>query len=213
MKILAENEEEAQEKFNNAIDKLKDLLGNLVAGPLGLMLSMLSDMLQIVTFIGTPFRLIGDIINGILGPASSLGTILKGILFTTIAIATFRNPLMGLASLAALGGVILGVEALMGKSKKQEEFAEGGIVLSEINNATVGEAGPEAIIPLNSPKAAGILGGGGNIDLTPMIAAINEVKAAINNLATRPSVAYINGKDAFSKEVSTTSVQNTYKFA
>ena len=58
-----------------------------------------------------------------------------------------------------------------------------------------------------------MLGGGGSIDLTPMIVAINEVKAAINQLGSRPSVAYINGKDAFSKEVSTTSVQNTYKFA
>ena len=202
----------AQEKFNNAVDKLKDLLGNLVAGPLGLMLSLLSDALQIVTLIGAPFRLIGDIINSMLGPASSFGAILKGILFTTIGIMTFMNPIKGLLSLAALGGIILGVEALMG-SKKQEEFADGGIVLSEINNATVGEAGPEAIIPLNSPKADKMLGGGGSIDLTPMIVAINEVKAAINQLGSRPSVAYINGKDAFSKEVSTTSVQNTYKFA
>ena len=201
----------AQEKFNNAVDKLKDLLGNLVAGPLGSMLSLLSDALQIVTLIGVPFRLIGDMINGILEPASSLSTILKGILFTTIAIATFRNPLLALGSLAALGGAILITESLI-KPKKQEEFADGGIVLSEINNATIGEAGPEAIIPLNSPKADKILGGT-SVDLTPMIAAINEVKAAINNLGSRPSVAYINGKDAFSKEVSTTSVQNTYKFA
>jgi len=203
----------AQEKFNNAVDKLKDLLGNLVAGPLGLMLSLLSDALQIVTLIGAPFRLIGDIINGLLGPASSLGAILKGVLFTTIGIMTFLNPVKGLLSLAVLGGAILGVEALMAKPKKQEEFAAGGIVTSEINNATIGEAGPEAIIPLNSPKADKMLNGGSSIDLTPMIAAINEVKAAVNNLASRPAVAYIQGKDAFSKEVSTTSVQNTYKFA
>ena len=203
----------AQEKFNNAVDKLKDLLGNLVAGPLGLMLSLLSDALQIVTLIGAPFRLIGDMINKLLGPANSFGTILKGVLFTVIGIMTFISPIKALLSLAALGGVILGVEALMGKSKKQEEFADGGIVLSEINNATVGEAGPEAIIPLNSPKADKMLNGGSSIDLTPMIAAINEVKAAVNNLASRPAVAYIQGKDAFSKEVSTTSVQNTYKFA
>ena len=202
----------SQEKFNNAIDKLKDLLGNLVAGPLGLMLSLLSDALQIVTLIGAPFRLIGDIINGLLGPASSFGTILKGILFTVIGIMTFMNPIKGLLSLAALGGVILGVEALMG-SKKQEEFADGGIVLSEINNATVGEAGPEAIIPLNSPKADKMLGGGGSIDLTPMITAINDVRKAVEQLASRPSYAVIQGKDAFSKEVSTTSVRNTYKLA
>jgi len=123
----------SQEKFNNAVDKLKDLLGNLVAGPLGLMLSLLSDMLQVVTLIGAPFRLIGDLINNVLGPASSLGAILKGILFTTIGIMTFLNPVRGLLSLAVLGGTILLAESLT-KPKKQEEFALGGIVTSEINN-------------------------------------------------------------------------------
>jgi len=193
----------SQEKFNNAVDKLKDLLGNLVAGPLGLMLSLLSDALQVVTLIGAPFRLIGDAINGILGPANTFGSILKGILFTVIGIMTFMNPIKGLLSLAALGGIILGVETLMG-NKKQKEFASGGIVTSEINNATIGEAGPEAIIPLSSPRAAGMLG----TDLTPMINAIKEVKASVDRLYNKDTSIKMD-----SNKVGSTLVQNSYKLA
>jgi hypothetical protein len=134
-------------------------------------------------------------------------------LATQIGIAAawaVANPFKALAGLAVATAAVAGVYALINSGPK---FAAGGIITNEINNATIGEAGPEAIIPLNSPKADKILGGGTSVDLTPMIAAINEVKAAITQLGSRPSVAYINGKDAFSRDVSTTSVQNTYKLA
>jgi hypothetical protein len=51
------------------------------------------------------------------------------------------------------------------------------------------------------------------IDLTPMIAAINEVKIAINNLSKQPAVAVIEGKDAFSKDVAQRAARNTRKVA
>ena len=44
----------AQDKFNNAIEKLKDIVGNLVAGPFGQLLdvigNMLSGVMQIFSF-------------------------------------------------------------------------------------------------------------------------------------------------------------------
>lgn len=59
--------------------------------------------------------------------------------------------------IAARGGSI----SYGGKSgtKATVKFAKGGIVTEQIDNATVGEAGPEAIIPLNSPEGRQILGG------------------------------------------------------
>jgi hypothetical protein len=198
-----------QDKFTDAMTKLQDIVGNLVAGPFGAMLDMLSNILNVVGLIAKPFTFFGYVIDQITGGAKGFASVLKGILATAVAIGIVMNPLGTLASLAAGGVAIAAAEALTGKTY----MASGGVVTSRIDNATVGEAGPEAIIPLNSPKADKILGGGPSIDLTPMINAINEVKVAINQLASRPSVAYINGKDAFSKEVSTTSVQNTYKLA
>jgi hypothetical protein len=198
-----------QDKFTDAMTKLQDIVGNLVAGPFGAMLDMLSNILNVVGLIAKPFTFFGYVIDQITGGAKGFASVLKGILATAVAIGIVMNPLGTLASLAAGGVAIAAAEALTGKTY----MAEGGVVTSRLDNATIGEAGPEAIIPLNSPKADKILGGGASVDLTPMIAAINEVKAAITQLGSRPSVAYINGKDAFSRDVSTTSVQNTYKLA
>ena len=223
-----------QDKFNAAVLKLQDFFGNLVAGPLGGFLDMLTKALPLITSIASVFAGIYAVQKGIVAfeslklgfqvaqaaastsalTAQGAMNLMKGEeLATQIGIAAawaVANPFKALAGLAAAAAAVAGVYALINSGPK---FAAGGIVTSEINNATVGEAGPEAIIPLNSPKADKMLGGGSSVDLTPMINAINEVKAAINQLASRPSVAYINGKDAFSKEVSTTSVQNTYKLA
>ena len=198
-----------QDKFNDAMTKLQDIIGNLVAGPFGAMLDMLSNILNVVGLIAKPFTFFGYVIDQITGGAKGFASVLKGILATAVAIGIVMNPLGTLAALAAGGVAIASAEALTGK----KYMAQGGVVTNRIDNATVGEAGPEAIIPLNSPKADKILGGNSSIDLTPMINAINEVKAAITQLGSRPSVAYINGRDAFSKDVSTTSVQNTYKLA
>ena len=58
------------------------------------------------------------------------------------------------------------------------------------------------------------LGGGQNnisgpsIDLTPMIAAINEVKAAVDNLINRPVVLNVDGK-----QLGSSMVQGSYKVA
>jgi len=222
-----------QDKFNQAILKLQDFFGNLIAGPLGTILDILTDALSLVTLIAAPFQLIYDLTsmigNGIGGWLNGLGVagrLIKGIASAAIiyaaysayaAVSTalaatvyggFIAPIAGAAAAAAVTAAGFGLL----NSKKGAAFAEGGIVTKEINNATVGEAGPEAIIPLNSPKANNILGGGA-IDLTPMIAAINNVNSSIGSLASRPAVSYINGKDAFSRDVATTAVRGTYKSA
>ena len=76
---------------------------------------------------------------------------------------------------------------------------------------------PEGAIKLNDKDtvlAGTDLGGGQNnisgpsIDLTPMIAAINEVKAAVDGLMNRPVVINIDGK-----QVGSSLVQGSYKLA
>jgi hypothetical protein len=111
---------------------------------------------------------------------------------------------------AATAWIVGGLAAVLAAMAlfKGPKFAEGGIVTGEINNATIGEAGPEAIIPLNSPKADKLLGNSTSIDLTPMIAAINEVRSAVNNLANRPIYLSIDGKN-----IGTALVQGSHKVA
>ncbi len=202
--LEAEKRQAVQDKFNAAIEKLQDIIGNLVAGPFGSLLEALSNALNIVGLIGKPFSAIGYIIDNITGSAKGLASVLKGILGIAAAVWTFINPVQALASLALAGVVVAGAQALIPGENK---FATGGIVTGEINNATIGEAGPEAVIPLNSPKADKMLGGP-NIDLTPMIAAINQVKASVDKLYAKDTTINMDGK-----RVGTTLTQGSYKVA
>ena len=191
-----------QEKFSAAMLKLQDIIGNLVAGPLGMLLDGLSYAFNIVNLIAEPFRLISSLINSILPSANAFSTILKGILFTTIGIMTFINPVKSLLSLALLGGAIMGVKALA-KGDDVVSPGYGNRVLST----------PEGSISLNNKDtivAGTDLGGGSmpSIDLTPMISAINEVRAAVDRLYSKDQSINMDGK-----KVGTTLVQGSYKVA
>ena len=238
-----------QDKFQAAMLKLQDLIGNIVAGPLAGFLDVLSGALNIVnklgnalSFLAGPLKIIAGIYLAIKGyqlaslaiskgqalyeslkygyavgqRSMAMGyngiliarqAILSGELAKSIAIAAawaVANPLQAVAGILIAGTIAAGLYALASKT----QFAEGGIVTGEINNATIGEAGPEAIIPLNSPKADKLLGNSTSIDLTPMIAAINEVRSAVNNLANRPIYLSIDGKN-----IGTALVQGSHKVA
>ena len=226
--IEAEKRQNIQDKFNAAILKLQDFVGGLVSGPFGALLDVLTQALDIVNLIIAPFKLIYDLtsyignsIGGLIDKLGVVGKILKGLAGIAIIYAAYK----AYASLAALPviGVGLGAAAAAAVTAagfgllNSQKFAKGGIVTSEINNATVGEAGPEAIIPLNSPKADKMLGGG-SMDLTPMIAAINEVRNAVNNLASKSSDVMLDGQKVGKqlgtvKALGTSQVQNSYKLA
>jgi hypothetical protein len=124
------------------------------------------------------------------------------------------NPVTAVIGLA-LAGII--AAAVYSSSKKKPKMAAGGIIMPTPGgmDVTVGEAGkPEAIIPLNSSKAPGMLGG--NIDLSPMIAAINEVRNAVNTLASKPAPQFtlqVDGKaigTAVGKQIETGTAQSQY---
>ena len=213
----AKNRQDIQDKFNAAVDKLKDIIGNLIAGPFRQLLEMGVTLLNVVGLIAKPFALISNIIDKITGSAKGLASVLKGILGIAVAIWVFINPIQALASLALAGTVIAGVQALIPGENK---FAKGGIVTQEINNATIGEAGPEAIIPLNSSKADEILGSKkesiktnteiykNNIDFTSVVSAIKEVRTAIDKLYNKDTTVNIDGK-----QVGTTLTQGSYRVA
>jgi hypothetical protein len=206
------NQRSVQEKFNDAMLKLQDVIGNLVAGPLGQFVSFLANGLDYVTGIAIAFGSIYAIQKGMALYQGAM-VLMKGKeLAVQLGIAaawTIANPFTALAGLAIAGGVASLVASQMSAAPK---FADGGIVTGKITNATIGEAGPEAIIPLNSPKANSMMGG---MDLTPMINAINEVRTAVASLANRPinSTINIDGKaigTAVGKQQETGTAQNIY---
>jgi hypothetical protein len=94
----------AQEKFNDAITKLQDLIGNLVAGPLGGFIDSLSNGLSIITKIFGFFGKIGsaikgffgDKIGGAMGDVASVATIgvLIGLVAKSMTKGTTFNPMI-----------------------------------------------------------------------------------------------------------------------
>jgi len=206
------NQRSVQEKFNDAMLKLQDVIGNLVAGPLGQFVSFLAKGLDYITGIAIAFGSIYALQKGIAAYQAIIAVSKGKELAVQLGIATawaIANPFTALAGLAIAGGIASLVASQMSAAPK---FADGGIVTSPITNATIGEAGPEAIIPLNSPKANSMMGG---MDLTPMINAINEVRTAVASLANRPinSTINIDGKaigTAVGKQQETGTAQNIY---
>ena len=168
-----------QDKFNASILKLQDFFGNLVAGPLGQFVSFLANGLDYVTGIAIAFGTIYAYQKGMALYQGAMVALKGKELAVQLGIAAawaVANPFLALGGLAIAGGIASLVASQMSAAPK---FADGGIVTSPITNATIGEAGPEAIIPLNSPKANSILGGGPSVDLTLMVTALNDVKSAI----------------------------------
>jgi len=219
----------AAEKIDAVFDRLKSTLAGIVDGPLGdivnFMAKLLSNSYAVYGILG--IALAGSIIKLVLG----FGQLIKvarvfksleiGSAIASAAKAAFSSPLSivtgGLAGLGILGVLTGAIMAATNVQQVEDGMApsnKGPFTITDSYGSTaVTTAGDGVVVSPNINRNNNTLNGGTSVDLTPMIAAINEVKAAITQLGLRPSIAYINGKDAFSKDVSTTSVQNTYKLA
>ena len=136
------------------------------------------------------------------------------------AIATASAVTLGIGIAAVIAGIIAATGAF--DSAKPQEVKDG-IAPSDKGPFTITDAyGATAI----TSKGDGLAvspninkGGGGSTDFSPMIAAINEVRNAVNELKNRPAIAYINGEDAFARNLGTVNAlgtsqtQNSYKLA
>jgi hypothetical protein len=212
----AQERQNVQDKFNQSILKLQDFFGNLLAGPLGTFLEYLTKSLDTITSIAAVFGTIWainkaivavEIIKTALGKANlakqaALNISAAEELGIRVGIATaavLANPLLLIAGLAAAAGV---AGLIYGSVKKGDDImSEGGYGKRTL-------LAPEGAIRLNDNDtviAGTNLGGGGmsggSIDLTPMIAAINEVKIAINQLMNRPVIINMDSKQVGSSLV------------
>ena len=229
--LEAENRQAIQEKFNAAILKLQDFFGNLVAGPVGRLLSMLSDSLGVIEGIGialgavyviskaititqalstalkTEEAIATGTTNLLLGAKTAIMTSQLGILVAQATAAVIADPILGLVGLAAAVGV-------------------AGLIYSSMNDGMIGPggetmvSGPEGSIQLNKNDSliagTNLFGGGKSgesiqgpsIDLTPMIVAINAVKASVDRLYGKDSAIHMDGK-----KVGTTLAQGSHKVA
>jgi hypothetical protein len=182
------------------VEKLISITGNFVAGPLGVFLDVLSDILSVVTKI-------------VAGMQELLGSTVSRTVVGALGGAAIGN-LPG-AIIGGLGGLIGGLMAddMMSSGYGSRKLVTPTQTIALNNNDTV-IAGTNLVKgddTLSMPK--GSLNLNNSADLSPLINAINEVKSAIDTLASRPSISYIQGEDAFAKSIGTTQVQNSYRLA
>lgn len=240
-----------QDKFNQAILKLQDFFGNLIAGPLGTILDILTDALSIVTLIALPFSaiyeltsMIGNGIGGWLDGLGLAGKLIKGIASAAIiyaaytayaAVSTalaatiiggFIAPIAGAAAAAAVTAAGFG---LLNSRKGDDVMSEGGygkrtLLMPEgaikLNNKDTVITGTNLFEPKPTPslrpptktKSESI---SPSIDFTPMTAAINEVKNAINEVKAATDKLYTKDTsiNMDGKRVGTTLTQRSYRVA
>jgi hypothetical protein len=133
----AKKRQDIQTKFNQGIDKLKDTIGNLLAGPLGGFIDSLANGLDYVNKIFSVFGKMGDLISkwfggkvgGFLGDVASIATIggLVFMLSRSLTKGTLGNPMITKDVGSAFGGGDGGsfTDMILGK-KSGGRFKKGG---------------------------------------------------------------------------------------
>lgn len=222
--------QDIQTKFNAAVLKLQDFFGNLVAGPLGQFIDILTKSLDVITAISAVFGTIYAINKGI----ALIEGIKYGYAVGSRAVEAGKNSILiarqvllngelakyiGIATASVISGNPLALAGLIAAA------GVGALVYSQMDDGIIGPggetivSGPKGSIKLN--KDDSIVAGTNlfnkeinnqtispSLDLTPMIAAINDVKKAINELEKRPMKLYID-----SKEISNAQMKNSLLFA
>lgn len=202
----------AQDKFNNAVTKLQDLLGNLVAGPMGRLIDGLASAASSATAVYSAMVAIaglslGRTIASLAAMAASLGLSAAGALTTASAI-TF-----GIGIVAVIAAIAAGMGAF-NSAKEDAIKMKDGFIDPSSGTVIQSEAGTfqtrpddKILVGTNiSPNGGGI--NTTSIDLTPMISAINEVRASVDRLYNKNTTISMD-----SKQVGSTLVQSSYKLA
>lgn len=208
--LEAQKRQNIQDKFNAAIEKLQDLFGNLIAGPLGGFLDIITKILSHTTALKV---LMGGALFYNMLKLVKVAQALKmqeiGVAIGKAWATAMSSPASiltgGLAGVAIAGGL---TAAILAATNNIPEMAEGGVVPATPGGkiVKVAEAGQaEAIIPLNklnniiAPKQ----------DNTALIAAINRQTDVISSKNYNPTLQTVIAGSV----VATATAQNSYNLA
>ena len=169
----------AQDKFNNAVEKLQDIFVSLIDGPIGQFLNLLGDMLGIIGKIGEAFSKaipapILKILAGV-GTGAAVGSAFGGI-------GAIPGAVVG--GLLAAGGVAANANDLMsGYGNRTLSTPQGSYALNNNDTVIAGTNLFRGNDVYSGPAGALSLGGGDVVD------AITKLGDRINQLSERPVIA------------------------
>jgi hypothetical protein len=220
-----ENQRSTQERFNDSMIKLQEIIATLVEGPLGSFLGMISDILNGAQKIGSTLGGFTGIIAGLI-PLLMRGSFIMRVFAMrgwqsaiTAIFRTFAEIPFGLG-IPLAAGAIAGLTTLFSSKKADDMMSEGGYGKRTLMT-------PKGSIKLNDQDtviAGTNLGGGkgssNNSDATSQVIGdkLDKHLQAIASFVQRPAV--ISGKDAFADSVGRSSylgtsqtINNSYKLA
>lgn len=206
----------AQDKFNLAVEKMKDILSSIVGGPFGKFIdAVASSAIALYAVVGGLAAIsLAKTIASLAAMALELNLAAAG------AIATVSAVTLGLGMIAVAVGIAAGIAALASaKTEATTPLADGGLAYGP-TNALVGEyAGannnPEVIAPLSDLQS--ILGrsgvsGGGSQEAIGMLNTLNEtmkdVRNSINQIGNKEGKVYLG-----SQQVGTAQLMGNYNLA
>lgn len=217
--LAAEKRQDIQTKFNAAIEKLQDFFGNLLAGPVGGFLEMLTKSLDVITSIATVMGTIWAINKGIvlvetIKSALASANLAKqaalnisateelGVRVGIASAAVISNPILAIAGLAAAAGV---AGLIYSSVKKGDDMISDGYGDNTLLT-------PKGSIALNNDDtiiAGTNLNGGRENNNSALLSAINDMHKTLSAKNFNPVVTTrIDGS-----AVATTSTQNSYNLA
>ena len=170
----------AQDKFNNAVEKLQDIFVSLIDGPIGQFLNLLGDILGIIGKIGEAISKaipapILKILAGV-GAGAAVGSAFGGIGAIPGAIA---------GGLLAAGGVAANANDLIsGYGNRTLSTPQGSYALNNNDTVIAGTNLFRGNDVYSGPAGALSLGGGGAV-----VDAIAKLGDRINQLSERPVIA------------------------
>lgn len=199
----------AQDKFNLAVDKMKDIVSSVVGGSLGRLVEMLASAAENSWVLyGAISAMAGisltKLVVGLAASAVQAGILASGAITTASALT------LGIGTAAVVAG-ILAIAAASNRYKKEltEPMAEGGLLYGPTNilagEYTGAENNPEVIAPLSDlqniiDKNRIIINNTESSDTSKMIHTLNEtmkgVKEGIDKLNKRTGIVNIDGQKA-----------------
>ena len=186
-------QQSSQEKFNNAIGKLQDLIGNLVAGPFGTFIDMLANAASSGVALKAAIVAIGAL--SLARTIGSLVTMASTLAASAVAGTTAASALtLGLGAVAIVAGVtsvLSMMNSASDEAKANAQQVQDGIASSSKGPFSITDKfGATAITAAGDSIAVSPnINKGGSSDNTGLMSAINELRNAVSALANKPAPA------------------------
>jgi hypothetical protein len=207
----------AQDKFNSAVEKLQDLLGSLMAGPVGKLIDGFANIANHASVLYSVMGAIAGIslvklISGLASMAVEMSVMTAGAISTTAALTLGIGIPVIAAAIAAMMG------AFSSAKKEATKPMQDGFIDPQKGTVITSPAGtfqtrPDDKIMVGTdikPTAgnSGIQSNNGSINIQPLVQAINEVRAEVAKLSQKEGKVYLDGR-----QIGSMLVQGTYKTA